>query len=174
MGWVYIIRRAAASALDQNFYKVGRTKEESCFKYLKYRYEKGFEQICMVYVRDCVDIEKKILKIYRDQFEQTDEGVETFMGDINRMKRVFYETIISTECIIRESSSVKKEKSVESVTPKPKRSITVRPPPSYTESHSSSSTDDNYDWGSKDSDCDQTKMEKMEEIHKQKEINDMI
>ena len=103
--YIYLLREREFIKTNEEIYKVGMTKKENFERFNQY--PKGslllFQMIC----NDCANIEKDIIKIFKEKFIQKKNiGTEYFEGDFNEMIEIIYSTIknfvmdskISDEC----------------------------------------------------------------------------
>lgn len=87
--FVYIIREREFVRINENTYKIGKTKQTDILSRFN-GYPKGTEIICFFGVLDCNKYEREIIKNFTDLFIiRKDYGNEYFTGDINEMKTIF-------------------------------------------------------------------------------------
>jgi hypothetical protein len=92
--YIYLLKLREFINANQEVYKVGRTKQENQTRFKQY--PKGsvlyFQMIC----KDCNDIEKKVLSLFKEKEffnHRKDIGSEYFEGDYNEMISIIYSTI---------------------------------------------------------------------------------
>jgi hypothetical protein len=91
--YVYIIREREFVRLNENTYKVGRSKQVDIIDRFD-KYPKGTEIICFFSVSDCIDCEAEIIKQFTELFSlQKDYGTEYFQGNVNEMLNVVVKII---------------------------------------------------------------------------------
>ena len=83
MGYIYLLQEREFINAVSNVCKVGRTMD--VIKRFK-QYPKGSKLLWCVYTTDCVDAERKAIKMLGDRFQpRRDIGNESFEGDISLM-----------------------------------------------------------------------------------------
>lgn len=89
MQYVYLI--CEREFIGKNVYKVGKTIQDPTDRMKAY--PKGSVLICAMNVNNCHVQEKKLKRIFKQQFKQrTDIGIEYFEGDMNSMLKIFKNT----------------------------------------------------------------------------------
>lgn len=89
MQYVYLI--CEREFIGKNVYKVGKTIQDPTDRMKAY--PKGSILICAMNVTNCHIQEKKLKRIFKQQFKQrTDIGIEYFEGDMNSMLKIFKNT----------------------------------------------------------------------------------
>lgn len=89
MGILYLIQ--PAELVGTNRVKVGCSKRPDLSRVTK-DYKKGTLPICICYVEDPIAMERIIVAIFKHRFRLL-AGNEYFVGDINEMRKVFFEQI---------------------------------------------------------------------------------
>jgi hypothetical protein len=94
--YIYIIREREFIRTNDHVYKIGKTTRDP--KRRLASYPKGSEVKFFLQVYECNDLEKKLIKMFKDKFiHRKDYGNEYFEGDVNTM----IDIIISTDKDIR-------------------------------------------------------------------------
>jgi len=103
--YVYLIRDREHILLNNNIYKVGKTKQHG-IKRLN-NYSSGSELIIQLKVRNCDIMEKKIITLFKEKYERF-EGIESFVGNGESMKEDIYQ-LCKTEVTQKETTEEEKE-----------------------------------------------------------------
>jgi regulator of replication initiation timing len=83
--YIYLIREREFIRLNEQTYKIGKTKNEPNTRLSGY--PKGSEVLLFESVLDCDTVERKIIERFREKFKlETDYGAEYFSGDPQEMK----------------------------------------------------------------------------------------
>jgi len=89
MQYVYLV--CEREFIGKNVYKVGKTIQNPTDRMKAY--PKGSILICAMNVTNCHIQEKKLKRIFKQQFiQRTDIGIEYFEGDMNSMLKIFKNT----------------------------------------------------------------------------------
>jgi hypothetical protein len=90
--YVYLLQTREFKNSNQDIYKIGRTKKENLKRFEQY--PKGSILLLQMKCIDCKYIEKIILKLFREQFEQKkDIGNEYFQGNFKSMMDIIYNIV---------------------------------------------------------------------------------
>lgn len=90
--YIYLIREREFLRLNENTYKIGKTRCEPNTRLNGY--PKGSEVVLFHKVNNCDDAENRILSRFRKHYVQkTEYGVEYFEGDVNEMLRDIREVL---------------------------------------------------------------------------------
>lgn len=89
MPYIYLVHCRASINANENVYKIGKSID---FNKRLAGYDKGTIPIFSIYVKDCDEIEKILIKIFETKFSpRKDYGNEYFHGDINVMIKTIME-----------------------------------------------------------------------------------
>lgn len=92
--FVYLIREREFVRLNENVYKLGKTTQLPNSRLQGY--PKSSQVILFIDVFDCHQTEKRLIQTFDQQFEcRRDIGREYYQGDLNAMKRTFFNIIDS-------------------------------------------------------------------------------
>ncbi len=87
MEYVYLLQEREFIKLQENVYKLGKTKQENLCRF--YQYPKGSRLIIQTSCYDCHKLEQQLLELFRTEFVQrTDIGSEYFEGNPIKMKEI--------------------------------------------------------------------------------------
>ena len=92
MGYIYLIQSVEFKVSKQKIYKIGRTEQENPNNRIKH-YDRNSKIYLEHFVEDCIEKEKKILKLFKKNFTQYqkngyENSKEYFEGDVNHMKYI--------------------------------------------------------------------------------------
>ena len=95
MGYIYLIQTVEFKLLNKNIYKIGRTDKENPDDRIK-QYDKNPKKLLFLFVDDCKQKEKEILKLFKENFTQYQENGyensrEYFKGDVKHMIHIINE-----------------------------------------------------------------------------------
>jgi hypothetical protein len=101
--YIYLLQEREFIKTNESIYKVGMTKKENHWRFNQY--PKGsillFQMIC----NDCNNIEKQILKFFKEMFNQRkDIGTEYFEGNYKDMIDIIYSTIKDNDKKVKDNS----------------------------------------------------------------------
>jgi hypothetical protein len=100
MPYIYLLHCRAAINANENVYKIGKSMD---FNKRLSGYDKGTIPIFTIYVSNCDDIEKILIKIFETRFIlRKDYGNEYFQGEINEMIKTImkeYEKATLSYCV---------------------------------------------------------------------------
>ena len=84
-GYIYLLQLRESVKLDENIYKIGRTKQDDPMVRIK-AYPKGSKILLIKQCYDPINIERMILNIFKNKYIQyTDFGTEYFKGNSDNM-----------------------------------------------------------------------------------------
>ena len=94
MNYIYLVRIREYVKTNEQIYKFGRTDQELRFR--MYGYPKGSQVILVLTVKNCVDFETSMIKIFKKKFiQRRDLGTEYFEGDPYKMVALISEKALS-------------------------------------------------------------------------------
>jgi hypothetical protein len=113
--YIYLLQEREFIKTKENVYKVGMTKKENHERFNQY--PKGSVLLCQIICNDCNNMEKTVLKKFKETFKQRkDIGNEYFEGDYKNMIDIIYltikdekETINKEEIINDEEETITKD-----------------------------------------------------------------
>ena len=89
MPYIYLLHCRAAINANENVYKIGKSVD---FNKRLSGYDKGTIPLFTIYVTNCDEIEKILIKIFETKFIlRKDYGNEYFQGEINQMIKTIME-----------------------------------------------------------------------------------
>lgn len=92
MEYIYILREREFIRLDEEIYKIGRTKRP--IKLRLKEYPKNSELLGSFECDDCIFIERMLIRLFKTNYiHRNDIGNEYFEGNINNMINNINETI---------------------------------------------------------------------------------
>lgn len=92
INYIYLLQEREFVNKTENIYKIGRTKKENLQRFNQY--PKGSKLLFQMICNDCINVEKNVLKMFKDKFNQrNDIGLEYFEGDYHMMIDIIYLTI---------------------------------------------------------------------------------
>jgi hypothetical protein len=87
--YIYLLRRAREKDSNLPIYKIGKTIQKGCERIKDY--DKGSEGIMSIKVKDCHLMEKELLEIFDNLFEnRKDIGREYYKGDVKKMRNIIH------------------------------------------------------------------------------------
>ena len=96
IGYIYLLQEREFVRTKENIYKVGMTTKENHKRFAGYK--KGYIILFQMSCKNVKNIEKKIIKLFKETFEwRKDLGNETFGGDHKSMMDKIYLTIKDEE-----------------------------------------------------------------------------
>lgn len=111
MNYIYLLQEREFIKTNESIYKIGRTKQEQNKRFKQY--PKNSKLLLQIECDDCVELEKYLLKIFKDKYKQRkDIGNEYFEGDPKNMindifDNVMEENIKVGRCVIFTNSEWK-------------------------------------------------------------------
>jgi hypothetical protein len=106
--YIYLLQEREFTKTEENVYKVGRTIKPNYQRFNQY--PNGSILIFQMICNDCVNIEREIIKKFKDIFNQKKEyGTEYFEGDYKKMIDIIYLTIKNEEYNDNDENKIKKE-----------------------------------------------------------------
>lgn len=95
-GYIYLIREREFVRLNENVYKLGKTEQTPNGRLSGY--PKNSEVILFIQTPDCTEIEKLLIKIFKNNFKQCLQyGTEYFEGNKDEMKNIINQNIHKIE-----------------------------------------------------------------------------
>ena len=111
--YIYLLQEREFIRLNENTYKIGKTETTNLTRFNQY--PNGSRLIFQTICNNCHNIEKKIIKIFKNKFIQKKEyGNEYFNGNYMEMIDIIYNIIKNEdyECIINNSKEFNNNKNV--------------------------------------------------------------
>jgi hypothetical protein len=97
VNYVYLIKEREFIKTGEDVYKLGRSKKENHKRFNQY--PKGSILLFQIICNDCVDMEKQLIKIFKESFKQRkDVGREYFEGNHVDMIDIIYSTAKKDIC----------------------------------------------------------------------------
>lgn len=94
MEYIYLLREREFIRLQEETYKIGRTSQDPNRRMVKY--PKDSEIILIIAVRKSVEIETKLIRLFKKRFIHRPEyGNEYFSGDANEMIEVIFANCVN-------------------------------------------------------------------------------
>ena len=104
-GYIYLLRPLRSITDDKNIYKIGKTKRNNFIRFNEYPI--GSILLLQSSCKNCDLMEKKILKIFDEQFiKENDYGREYFRGDLIEMKKLINSEIVNEENIVNDNNII--------------------------------------------------------------------
>jgi hypothetical protein len=99
MEYIYLLQEREFIRMNENVYKIGKTKQENVSRFTQY--PKGSVLILHAACGNCDESEKKIINLFKEKYiMRTDIGAEYFQGSVVLMLKDFYE-ILTQDPIIQ-------------------------------------------------------------------------
>ncbi len=90
--YIYLLQEREFIKTKENIYKLGMTQKENLERFNQY--PKGSSLLLQIICNNCRDIEKNLIKIFKNTFKQRkDIGSEYFEGNSNEMIDIIYSII---------------------------------------------------------------------------------
>ena len=106
--YIYLLQEREFIKTKEIVYKVGRTTKPNYQRFNQY--PNGSILVFQMICNNCINIEKEIIQIFKDSFNQKKElGNEYFEGDYKKMIDIIYSTIKNEEYNGNDDNKIKKE-----------------------------------------------------------------